>query len=332
MIKIGVIGAGNIAHRFSEAVQLGKTGASLEAIASRDISKAKSYQKKYKYHKAYGDYQSLYEDKDIDLIYVATPHAFHYEQMMEILDYGKHLICEKSFTLNANQAKAVFKKAKEKKLFVMEAMWTRFLPVIQEVVRVVNQGIIGKVKYLEANFSIKADVDINHRLRNPKLGGGALLDLGIYPLTFAKLILGRPSKQSIDFTLDPITGVDLCENIRLDYDDAYADLKASMIESQPMIATIYGESGRILVDEFFQTQKALVYNQEDQIIKVINHPFEVNGFEYEIKSAVDSIEKGMYESPMMPHSETLDILEMMDMLRDKMDVQYPMEMRGDYDG
>ena len=142
MIKIGVIGAGNIAHRFSEAVQKGKIGGLLEAIASRDILRAKDYQKEYGYKKAYGDYQSLYEDPDIDLVYVATPHAFHYQQMMDLLDYGKHIICEKSFTLNANQAKAIFDKAKEKNLFVMEAMWTRFLPTVKEVLQVIDQGLI----------------------------------------------------------------------------------------------------------------------------------------------------------------------------------------------
>jgi predicted dehydrogenase len=328
MIKIGVIGAGNIAHRFSEAVQKGKTGGLLEAIASRDILKAKDYQNKYGYKKAYGDYQSLYEDPDIDLVYVATPHAFHYQQMMDLLDYGKHIICEKSFTLNANQAKAVFDKAKEKNLFVMEAMWTRFLPTVKEVLQVIDQGLIGKVHYLEANFCINAKVNQYHRLRNPKLGGGALLDLGIYPLTFSRLILGHPRDVSVDCKLDPKTGVDLGEEILLEYEGARAKLKASMIESLPMTAHIKGEDGYIIVDGFFQSQEARVYNKEGQMIKLVKHPFLVNGFEYEIQSAIDAIDKGLIENPMMPHAETLYILGQMDQIREKMGVSYPSEKEG----
>ena len=332
MIRIGVIGAGNIAHRFSEAVQKGNTGGLLEAIASRDILKAKDYQKEYGYKRAYGDYQSLYKDPDIDLVYVATPHDFHYQQMMEILDNGKHIICEKSFTLNATQAKAVFDKAKEKSLFVMEAMWTRFLPTIKEVLQVIDQGLIGKVQHVEANFCINAKVNQYHRLRNPKLGGGALLDLGIYPLTFSRLILGYPIDISVDCKLDPITGVDFSEEIILEYEDARAKLKASMVDSLPMTAHIKGEDGLIIVDEFFQSQEARVYNKEGQMIKLVKHPFLVNGFEYEIKSAIDAIGEGLIENPMMPHSESLNILRQMDQIRKKMGVSYPSEKEGKTNG
>jgi len=326
MIKIGVIGAGHIANRFSEAVQKSNSGGLLEAIASRDIKKAKEYQKKYGFNKAYGDYQSLYLDKDIDLIYVATPHAFHYEQMMEILDYGKHIICEKSFTLNALQAKEVFNKAKEKKLFVMEAMWTRFLPTIIKVNELIKVGIIGDVKYLTADFSIRAIVNKEHRLRNLSLGGGALLDLGIYPLTLAKMILGKSNNYSLEYELDEITGVDIRETIKLEYIDSYAILKSGFKEKLPEKAVVFGTNGKIVINEFYQATKAVFYDKDDSMIKIIHKPFEVNGFEYEIKSAIQSIEDGLIENSIMPHQETIEILELMDDLRNKMNLKYPKEL------
>jgi predicted dehydrogenase len=326
MLKIGIIGAGNIAKTFIEAVIKGNVNVTLEAIASRDILKAIEYKNLYSFKKAYGSYQDLYNDFEVDLIYVATPHSFHYEQMLQIIDHNKHVICEKPFTLNSKQAEEVFKKAKEKNLFVMEALWTRFLPTIKELKELINKGIIGEIEKVEANFCFKTNLDQNHRLRNLNLGGGALLDLGVYTITFANIFLGKPESISSKVVMDEQTGVDIDEEIVFKYkDNKLAILNSSIIKDMPSVGTIYGEKGYVLVENFHQTELAKIYNYNNEIIGSIEHPHSVNGFEYEILSAIDSIEKGRIEDPHIPHSETIKILKQMDDIRQSWNLIYPQE-------
>jgi len=326
MLKIGIIGAGNIARTFIEAVVKGNIKVTLEAIASRDLLKANEYKKLYRFKKAYGSYQELYKDTEVDLIYVATPHSFHYEQMMEILDYNKHIICEKPLTINHIQAEKVFQKAKQKKLFVMEALWTRFLPVIKELKMLVDNNIIGEVQRVEADFCFNSDSDENHRLRNPYLGGGALLDLGIYTISFADMFLGEPDSFETKFFIDPVTGVDVDEQIIYKYEgDKIAILSSSFVKDKALLGKIYGEKGYVIVEEFHQTQKAYIYNKDNVLIKTLDHPHLVNGFEYEIISAIYSIEKGFLEDVHIPHSKTIRILEQMDQIRESWGFKYPKE-------
>lgn len=326
MLRIGIIGAGNIAKTFIEAVVRSDIKVILEAIASRDISKANEYKNLYHFKKAYGNYHDLYNDDEVDLIYVATPHSFHFEQMLDILDYNKHIICEKPFTLNSKQAEIVFNKAKEKNLFVMEALWTRFLPTIKELKKMIDNGIIGKIEKVEANFCFKTDLDMNHRLRNLSLGGGALLDLGVYTITFANLFLGKPESITSKVIKDKQTGVDIDEEIVFDYkDNKQAILNSSIIKDMPPVGMIYGEKGYVKVENFHQTQLAIIYNNDNKILESIFYPHKVNGFEYEIMSAIDSIEKGMIEDPHIPHRKTIEILKQMDDIRQSWDLIYPQE-------
>jgi predicted dehydrogenase len=324
MIRFGVIGAGNIANTFSEAVKNGNLDAELYAIASRSMSKAKSYQETYQYKVAYDSYLKLYQDPNVDAIYIATPHGLHYEQMLQILDHKKHILCEKSFTLNEHQAREVFAKAKDKGVFVMEAVWTRFLPTIRELQAIVQEGMIGQVKEVQADFCFQTDKDDQDRLFNPDLGGGALLDVGIYPITFANLFMGKP--QSISSTMTKHkTGVDASEEIFFTYPNGKAILQASLVDNKPLKGTIKGTKGSIDVNNFFYTEHATVYNLEDQIIKELSYPHKVNGFEYEIEETIACIKKGLSESPIMPHSETLSILKQMDALRKAWGFTYPKE-------
>jgi predicted dehydrogenase len=326
LLRVGIVGAGNIANTFIDAITRGNLSICLEAIASRNLSKAKSYQEKYNIKKAYESYQELYEDDEVDLVYVATPHSFHYEQMMEILDYNKHIICEKPFTLNHKQAKMVFHKAKQKNLFVMEALWTRFLPVIKELKKLVDNKIIGEVQRVEADFCFSTDLDESHRLRNPYLGGGALLDLGIYCLSFADIFLGTPQSFETKMKKDLITGVDIDEEIIYKYKNGkVAILTSSIARDKPLLGKIYGDDGLIVVEEFHQTQKALIYNKDKKLIKTVEHQHIVNGFEYEILSAIASIEKGLLEDPHIPHSTSIKILKQMDQIRESWGFKYPSE-------
>lgn len=324
MINYGVIGAGNIANTFCKAVNNAELGAKLYAIGSRSLKKAENYKEEYGFEKAYGSYQELYQDKDVDIIYVATPHGLHYEQMLEILDYNKHILCEKSFTLNENQAKEVFDKAKEKNCFVMEAVWTRFLPTIRKVQEFINEGRIGDIVKIEADFCFKAEKEDEDRLFNPKLGGGALLDVGIYPITFANLFMGEPKKISSKVEKYH-TGVDLTEEIHFTYPNGEAILHASLGENRPLKGLITGTKGTIDVKNFFYTEEAFVFDLNGTLINEIHIPHEVNGFEYEIKETVKCLNEGKLESDIMPHKETLSILRQMDQLRESWNFTYPQE-------
>ncbi|MGS0973591.1 MAG: Gfo/Idh/MocA family protein [Candidatus Izemoplasmataceae bacterium] len=324
MMKFGVIGAGNIANTFCTAVNEADVDAKLYAIGSRSIEKANQYKETYGFVKAYGSYTELFQDAEIDVIYIATPHGLHYEQMLEILDYKKHILCEKSFTLNHNQAKEIFEKAKKQNVFIMEAVWTRFLPTIKRLQELVKDGLIGDIVKVEADFCFQADKNDENRLFNPSLGGGALLDVGIYPITFANLFMGIPSKMTSKMKKHH-TGVDLTEEILFTYPNGEAILNASLAENRPLKGLITGTKGYIDVKNFFYTEQAFIYDQNNNLIKELHFPHEVNGFEYEIKETIDCINQGKLESDVLPHKETLSILKQMDELRASWDFTYPQE-------
>lgn len=322
MIRFGVIGAGKIAQVFSTAVQ--KMGGHLEAIASRDMEKARSYQKEYGYQKAYGSYEEMLNDSDVDCVYVATPHGLHYEHMMMALGHNKHVICEKSFTLNAIQAKKVFETANRKKLFVMEAMWTRYLPVTQEVKRLIDSGLIGDITTIDVSFGF----DAGHRrgrLFDPAMGGGALLDIGVYVITCATLFLGIPKHVESVVELDPTHGFDLSETIDFHYENAHAHLKCSLQEKLDNIAHIKGTKGQIDLINFWMVEHAIVYDENHQIIQEIRIPHPINGFEYQIQGAIDAIESKKLESPIILHQSTLDVMKLMDELRKSWGLSFPNE-------
>jgi len=324
MIHIGIIGAGNIAHKFAEAIIKSDLNGDLYAIASRDLEKAKSFKKEHKAKKAYGSYQELFEDDLVDLVYIATPHTLHFEQIIQALDYNKHVLCEKPMTINESMAQTVFNKAKEKNLFVMEAMWTRCLPVIQKVQDNIKKGMIGHIKRLEADFCMNPSIDKDHRLYQPHLGGGALLDIGIYPITIANIFLGKPDIIHTDVQMAD-TNVDISEEITYIYPASTGFFKVAFNQSRPREARIFGTKGKIIIDGLNDTESAKVYDENDQEIKHIHIPFETNGFEYEIREAIRCIEKNHLESSIIPHSATLSVLSQMDQIRKEWGLVYPQE-------
>jgi len=322
MLNYGVIGAGRIAKQFCNAVN-GING-KLYAVASRSIERAEAYQKEFNFEKAYGSYEELLNDPKVDIVYIATPHGLHYEQMMLILDYKKNILCEKPFTLNAKQAKTVFDKAKKNNCFVMEAVWTRFLPTILEVKQLVEQGIIGEIKEIVNSFGFAFEYGEKGRLYDLKLGAGALLDVGIYPVSFAHLFLGAPSSFETQADMDP-NGFDLSEKTTFHYPNAIAHLESSMVEDLDSTAVIKGTKGYIKIPTFWKAEKAYIYDLNDHLIKEISHPFIVNGFEYEIMETYRMVEAGLLESSIMPHSVTLEIMKEMDELRKIWGLKYPQE-------
>lgn len=323
MIRFGVIGAGNIANNFCEAINVVE-GASLYAIASRDIKKAEDYQKTYGIKKAYGSYKEMLEDPLLDCVYIATPHGLHYEHMMLSLEHDKHILCEKAFTLNESQAKAVFTKAKEKQCFVMEAMWTRFLPMVQTLKQGIDEGLIGDIKVIDVQLCFDIPVAEDHRVLAKHLGGGALLDVGIYPITFAHIFLGKP--QSFETTMTPTaTKVDGSNKITYYYENAIAYLKSSIVEKGDTTALIKGSKGYAKVPWFWCSGKAEIFDLEDRLIKTIDYPHQVNGFEYEIEEVVRCLNNHQLESFVMSHQTTLEMMRQMDDIRKVWNLKYPQE-------
>ncbi len=322
MVRFGIMGAGKIAHKFAQAI-IG-INEYLYAVASRDIGRAIEFQEKYNLEKAYGSYEALLADPKVDCIYVATPMAMHYEDMLLCLEAGKHVLCEKTFTLNYKQTEHIFQIAKAKNLFVMEAMWTRFLPTIQEVQKLVADGEIGDIISMEAFINLKLDFPPESRIYSKALGGGALLDVGVYPINLANMFMGIPDSFDTSVKLGP-TGVDIDEKITYFYPHSHADLYASVVNDERKEAYIYGTKGYVHIPGFWYTETAIVYNNHHKIIKTIEHKHIVNGFEYEIFEAIKCIKKKWIESPIMPHKTSLEIMRQMDEIRKSWNLQYPGE-------
>lgn len=322
MMRFGLIGAGAIAHAFSKAAKA--SGYTLETVASRSLDKAIQFQTQYGYLKAYDTYEALYQDESVDAIYVATPHGLHYEQMLEILRYKKHILCEKAFTLNAVQAAHIFKLASEAGVYVMEAMWTRFLPVTRAIQNYLQSGILGHIKKMAVQFSFSAPFDAQSRLYNPALGGGALLDIGIYPITYANIFLGAPLQIDAIGKLTP-TQVDGEIEMTYHYPHATAHLRASILEATGDDAWITCEKGTIHVPQFWCAQKAFIYDEHHVLIEEIHLPHKINGYEYELAAFVKAASHQPYQNLLLSSADTIGILEQMDDIRRQIGVVYPNE-------
>lgn len=322
MVKFGIMGAGKIAHKFAKAI-LG-INEYLYAIASRDLGRAQEFASIYELEKAYGSYAEMLADPNVHCVYIATPMSEHYANMLQCLEAGKHVLCEKSFTINHKQAEHVLQIAKSKGLFVMEAMWTRFLPTIQEVQRIIQEGVIGDIVQIEAFINLKLDAPLESRIYSKDLGGGALLDVGVYPIHLANLLLGIPDSFDSEVQFAK-TGVDANEKITYLYPHNSATLYASVINDDKKEAYIYGTKGYIHIPGFWYTESATVFNNHHKVIRVIEHKHIVNGFEYEIFETVRCIKKRLIESPLMTHATTIEIMRQMDEIRKSWDLVYPQD-------
>jgi predicted dehydrogenase len=322
MIRFGILGAGRIAHAFAKAMSA--TKGKLQAVASSNLDRAIAFKEEYEIVTEYDDYDQLLSDPNIDVIYIATPHAFHYDQMMSCLAHGKAILCEKSFTLNREQAESVFELAKQKNLFVMEAMWTRFLPTVHEVLDIILSGEIGEVTNLEAGFGFDIANMTRPRLQDPYMGGGALLDIGIYPITLANLILGIPTKITSKVSFLP-TNVDSSETIRYYYPHAKAVLKASFEDNIGSYAWITGTKKKIFIPHFHGAEEAMIYDLDGEVERTISHYHEINGLEYEIREVIRCLENKEITSPGMPPETSIEILRQMDQLRRSWGLRFPEE-------
>lgn len=323
MIHFGILGAGDIAHTIAFTISQMKD-VNMYAIASRSMEKAMQYKEKYGMEKAYDSYEELAKDSEIDVIYIATPHSFHYEQAKMCLEHGKHVLCEKAFTANEAQAKELICLSEEKGLFLGEAMWTRFMPMTKKLVQLLEEKIIGDVTFMTANLNFP--MLQKERLVNPKLAGGALLDVGIYPLTIASIVMGDDIEdiQAVGILTDK--GVDKIGQYTIQYKNGrIADLNAGMCSFSDGNAVIYGTKGYILVEGVNCLRSIKVFDSNWNMIKSIEQEEQISGYEYEVEACVEAIKNGKTECLEMPHSQTLYMMKLMDKIRQKMGVIYPFE-------
>lgn len=320
-IRAGILGLGGIARKMAHTIN--KTdGVTLYAVASRSIDKALDFAEAYGAVKAYGSYEEMARDGRVDLVYIATPHAFHAENALMCLENGKHVLVEKPLAVNAEQALKVFAASKQKNLFAGEAIWSRYQPIQKTLNEIIDSGTIGEVTSVTA-FTGGRMTDVP-RLTEPELAGGALLDVGIYPLNFASMIIKEPVVRVDANAVLSEKGVDLQNSFILSYGSGkIATLGSSMISEMDSRGVVYGTKGRIEAEFIIDIARLTVYAGGKT--EVTERPAQTTGFEYELMSAVRAIEEGKIQPDEMPHSETVKMMRIMDGLRRRWGVVYPFE-------
>lgn len=322
-MKFGIIGAGGI------AVWMAKTLASVEgaetyAIAARDLTRAQAFAEKYGFAKAYGSYEELVSDPAVDVVYVATPHSYHFAHAKLAMEHGKHVLCEKAFTINEGQAEELFRIAEKHHVLITEAIWTRYMPSRKIIDDLLTEGVIGEVKTLTANLSYR--ICQNERLIRPELAGGALLDITIYPLNFALMHFGNDYQKLSSTVLMTETGVDGQECITMTWPDGkFAVLNSSIYGESDRQGIFYGTNGYMIVDNVNDPLNIDIYDASHQLVRHVDLPEQSTGYEYEVLELMDCIQKGMMECPSMLHAETLRVLRIMDSIRKDWGLVYPQE-------
>jgi predicted dehydrogenase len=319
-MKIGILGAGSIAIAMAKTLETLPENEAY-AIASRDYEKALAFAEKYKVTKAYGSYEDMLKDPEVGLVYIATPHSHHYEHMKLCIEYGKNILCEKSFTVNAAQAREILELGKAKKLLVSEAIWTRYMPFRWKINEVLESGIIGEPYTLTCNLGYVTSQ--YQRIREPELAGGALLDVGVYVINFASMFFGDDIESVTSGCVKLDTGVDASNHIAIKYKDGkLAVIYSTILASTDRRGVINGSKGYIVIDNINNYEKIHVYNTNHELIAEYNRPEQITGYEYQVLSAVKAIKEGKLECPEMPHSEIIKIMEFMDNLRAEWGLKY----------
>lgn len=322
-MKIGILGAGSIAHKMAETVRrMEKT--EIYAVASRSLEKAEDFAKQYHIPKAYGNYEDMVKDSSVDLVYVATPHSHHYEHVKLCLENGRNVLCEKAFMINSAQAKEVVRIAREKKLLLAEAIWTRYMPSRELIREAVDSGIIGRVTSLTANLGYA--IGNKERLVRSDLGGGALLDLGVYPINFALMVFGEDYQEVSAQGILSNQGVDLQNSITLTWKNGRMALLHSNMEAlTDRRGIIHGDKGYLVVENINNCEAISAYDLDRKLIKQYEIPEQITGFEYEVESCRRALENGETECKEMPLSDSIAVMEMMDRIRKLLGIRYTCE-------
>ena len=325
-INWGIIGTGRIAHTFAQAL-VGCENAIPAAVASRALEKAKNFASEFGFSKSYGSYEELACDSSIDAVYIATPMSSHFKDTMLCLENGKNVLCEKSVSLNSAELEKMLSLAKEKDLFFMEAMWMKCKPTFLKVMNWINCGNIGTVRYIKADFCNFVPYNGDDRLFRAECGGGALLDLGVYPITLAASIMGNEPDEIISFAHIDRGGIDLSNSVTLRYKQGFASINSGFEIANNNNAVISGDNGSIVIGDWFLCScEAVLYDRNGAELERSVLPNEINGYEYEIKEFCRCLNEGLTESPLVPHSVTLAVMRIMDKCRRDWGMKFPQEL------
>jgi len=321
-IKWGILGTGRIANAFATALQV-VDNSELYAVGSRDKAKAEQFASDFNIPVSYRSYEELVQDPEVDVLYIATPHNTHMANTLLALNHNKHVLCEKPLGVNQKEVKIMMEKAAEKKLFLMEALWSRFLPNIIKTKELVESGIIGDVKLLTAYFAFKSDKGPEHRQFNIDLCGGTLLDIGIYNVFLSLLLLGKPKSISAKAGLND-QGVDATCSYSFGYDnDTLAVMYSSFLADSPTVAEIHGTTGKIMLEHkwFCPGKVRLVHSDGRE--EVFEFGVENNGYELEAWEVANCIRSGKTQSDLWSLNDSLQLVEIMDDIRKECGIVYP---------
>ena len=323
-LKWGILAPGRIAQKFATGLK-GLDDAELVAVGSRSLDRAEEFASEYGAPRAYGSYDELVNDAEVDAIYISNPHNFHKDAARLCLNHGKAVLCEKPFAVSASEAREMVGAARKNQVFLMEAMWTRFLPAMQQVRAWIDSGEIGDVRLTNATFAFRSGWNPEGRLLNPDLAGGGLLDVGVYVTSLAYWVNGRAPVDVVSEVHIGETGVDEQSAFLLRYDDgAIAMLACGVRTSVQHIAMIYGTEGWIEIPhQFWNTTKAILHKGDEQI--VFAEPHLSNGYEYQAREVSECIAAGKLESSILPLDETVRIMETLDTIRGQWGLVYPFE-------
>lgn len=322
-MKFAILAPGNIARSMAEAVA-GIEKIERYAVASRDYGRADNFARQWGFEKAYGSYQEMAEDPQVELVYVASPHSHHYEHAKMCLMHGKHVLVEKAFTVNARQAEELVQLSREKGLLLAEAIWTRYMPSRKMIDEILESGVLGTVTSLTANLGyVLPHVD---RMQNPLLAGGALLDLGVYPINFALMAFHGEIKEVNATAIMSPRGIDWMNSITLSFEDGkMAVLHSDMLAQTDRQGVISGDKGYLEVQNINNCEEIRVFDLERKMTARYQVPEQINGYEYQVLSCIKAIEEGRVECREMPHSETLRVMKLLDQIRNQWGMVFPCE-------
>lgn len=341
-MKFAILAPGKIAQSMAMAVRGLKNGSvqatqdiakkmgvnptklELYAVASRSLERAKDFARQWEFEKAYGSYEEMLEDEAVELVYVASPHSHHYQHTKMCLEHGKHVLVEKAFTVNAVQAEELIALSKEKGLLLAEAIWTRYMPSRKMIDDILASGIIGEPMSLMANLGYP--MMQKERLCRPELAGGALLDVGVYPINFAMMVFHNEVINMNTTAVMSPEEVDWSNSVTLTFEGGkLAVLHSSMMSPMDRLGAIYGEKGFMEVLNINDCEEIRIYDAEHKLLETHKVPEQINGYEYEVLSCMKAIQEGKIECEEMPHSETLRVMKLMDDIRAVWGMKYPCE-------
>ncbi len=326
MMRVGILGPGKIAHTIAKTIA-GMDKVIVRAVGSRNLVTAEAFAAGYGIESAYGSYEELVSDPDVDLVYVATPHSCHYDHVKLALENKKHVLCEKAFMLNAAQTEEVLQLARDNTCLLAEAIWTRYMPSRQMIRNVMSSGIIGTPTSLTANLGyMLKEVE---RVMDPALGGGALLDVGVYPINFALMAFGDDYDTIISKAVFNERGADISDSITITWEDGrIAVLHASACASTDRRGIIYGNQGYIEIQNINNCECILIFDLKRNLVGEMEVPKQITGYEYQFEACREAIARGWIECPQMPHEVTLEVMHILDEIRRQWNYKFPDEING----